>query len=322
MSDTEDTDVDLTGEYWDIAGIVGELSAARRRWRQGQQRHAEYGAEGFPSRANLAKIMMSLCGALFPLRLGPSFVRIHNEDAFVAETLNTALSRLYGQIRLELAYARDEAADDDDDAARIIGAFAATLPELRGLLDTDVEAAFIGDPAARSVDEVLICYPSMLAIIHHRLAHQLYRLGAPLVARIISEIAHSRTGIDIHPGATIGDSFFIDHGNGVVIGETTIIGSRVRLYQGVTLGARSFPTDEDGQLQKAVPRHPIVEDDVVVYAGATVLGRIIVGRGSVIGGNVWLTDSVPAGSNVRQAKAHYEITTRVDVSAPHRVHAG
>lgn len=312
-----------TGEYWNLDQIVGELSAARRKWREEQKHHAEYGAEGFPSRANLAKILMSLCGALFPLRLGPSFVRTHNEDAFVAETLQTALSRLYGQIRLELAYVLKESEDSavDAEAARIIGIFASRLPALRGILDTDVEAAFQGDPAARSVDEVLICYPSMLAIIHHRLAHELHRLGAPLVARIISEIAHSRTGIDIHPGASIGESFFIDHGNGVVIGETAIVGDRVRLYQGVTLGARSFPADEAGKLQKAWPRHPIVEDDVVIYAGATILGRIIVGRGSVIGGNVWLTDSVPAGSNVRQAKAQYEITTRVDVSAPHRVHA-
>lgn len=309
--------------YWDIAALTSALGAARSRWRQSQQHHAEYGAEGFPSRANLAKIMESLCGALFPLRLGPSFVRLHNEDAYVAETLQTVLSRLYGQIRLELIYAlRDEpAAALDREAARIIGGFAQCLPALRELLDTDVDAAFLGDPAARSVDEVLICYPSMLAIIHHRLAHRLHELGAPLVARIISEIAHGKTGIDIHPGATIGRSFFIDHGTGVVIGETAIVGDRVRLYQGVTLGARSFPADGKGALEKAQPRHPIIEDDVVVYAGATILGRIIVGSRSVIGGNVWLTDSVPADSNVRQAKARYEVTSRVEVSAPHRVHA-
>ncbi len=309
--------------YWDLDRLVSDLGMARTRWRDAQQHHAEYGAEGFPSRANLAKIMSSLCGALFPLRLGPSFVRAHNEDAFVAQTLQTALSRLYGQIRLELLYAMhgSPAAEVDREASQIIGNFAQSLPGLRELLDTDVEAAFMGDPAARSVDEVLICYPSMLAIIHHRLAHRLYDLGAPLVARIISEIAHSRTGIDIHPGATIGRSFFIDHGTGVVIGETAIVGDRVRLYQGVTLGARSFPADERGALAKALPRHPIIEDDVVIYAGATILGRIIVGSRSVIGGNVWLTDSVPANSNVRQAKAQYEVTSRVEVSAPHRVHA-
>jgi serine O-acetyltransferase len=309
--------------YWRIDRLVSDLSAARTRWRQAQRHHAEYGSEGFPSRDNLAKIMAALCGALFPLRLGPSFVRLSNEDAYVAQTLQTVLSRLYGQIRLEQIYAlKDEPVEAvDAQAARIIGAFAESLPAIRELLDTDVDAAFLGDPAARSVDEVLICYPSMLAIIHHRLAHRLYELGAPLVARIISEIAHGKTGIDIHPGARIGRSFFIDHGTGVVIGETAIVGDRVRLYQGVTLGARSFAVDENGALEKAQPRHPIVEDDVVIYAGATILGRVIVGSRSVIGGNVWLTDSVPADSNVRQAKAHYELTSRVEVSAPHRVHA-
>ncbi|MGW8202323.1 serine O-acetyltransferase EpsC [Sphingomonas bisphenolicum] len=322
MADGQDDDRIVEG-YWDIAALTAELGAARSQWRQAQQHHAEYGAEGFPSRDNLTRIMQSLCGALFPLRLGPSFVRLHNEDAYVAETLQTVLSRLYGQIRLELIYAlKDEPAEAvDREAARIIAAFAQSLPTLRVLLDTDVDAAFLGDPAARSVDEVLICYPSMLAIIHHRLAHRLHRLGAPLVARIMSEIAHGKTGIDIHPGATIGQSFFIDHGTGVVIGETAIVGDRVRLYQGVTLGARSFPADGKGALEKALPRHPIIEDDVVVYAGATILGRIIVGSRSVIGGNVWLTDSVPADSHVRQAKAHYEVTSRVEVSAPHRVHA-
>lgn len=321
MADGDMQDVGVG--YWDLGQLVADLAAARSRWRQEQQHHAEYGAEGFPSRANLVKITGALCGALFPLRLGPSFVRLHNEDAYVAETLQTVLSRLYGQIRLELIYAmKDEPiAAVDAAAARIIGDFAHSLPALRTLLDSDVEAAFLGDPAARSVDEVLICYPSMLAIIHHRLAHRLYELGAPLVARIISEIAHSYTGIDIHPGARIGHGFFIDHGTGVVIGETAIVGDRVRLYQGVTLGARSFPSDEKGALEKAQPRHPIIEDDVVIYAGATVLGRIIVGSRSVIGGNVWLTDSVPADSNVRQAKARHEVTSRVEVSAPHRVHA-
>jgi len=142
----------------------------------------------------------------------------------------------------------------------------------------------------------------MTAIIHHRLANALHELGARFLARIIADIAHSRTGIDIHPGARIGQSFFIDHGTGVVIGETAIIGDRVRLYQAVTLGARSFPKEADGTLVKAIPRHPIVEDDVVIYAGATVLGRITIGRGSTIGGNVWLTHSIPAGSQISQAR--------------------
>lgn len=289
--------------YWDLEGITAELGKIRRSWRSAQSHHAEYGGEGFPSRGDLSKIMDALCGALFPLRLGPSFVRLHNEDAFVEQTLQTALSRLYGQIRLELIYAMIDTPPHAIDvrAAETISAFAAELPALRRMLDTDVEAAFRGDPAARSVDEVLICYPSLVAITHHRLAHQLHLLGAPLVARIISEVAHGKTGIDIHPGAQIGHSFFIDHGTGVVIGETAVIGDRVRLYQGVTLGARSFPADERGALIKGEPRHPTVEDDVVIYAGATILGRITIGRDSEIGGNVWLTKSVAPGTRVSQA---------------------
>ena len=174
------------------------------------------------------------------------------------------------------------------------------------MLDADVESAYLGDPAARSVDEVLLCYPGILAVIHYRLAHALYALGVPLVARIISEIAHSITGIDIHPGARIGPGFFIDHGTGVVIGETTVIGQNVRLYQAVTLGAKRFTQDESGALEKGAPRHPILEDEVVVYAGATILGRITIGRGSSIGGNVWLTRSVPPGSHVSQASLQHE----------------
>ena len=307
----------MADSYWDIDHIVTKLSDIRRGWRAAQAHHAEYGGEGFPSRGDLNKIMEALCGALFPLRLGPNFVRLHNEDAFVAQTLQTGLSRLYGQIRLELIYAMADSEQDviDARAVAIIRDFAAELPRLRILLDTDVSAAFQGDPAARSVDEVLICYPSLLAIVHYRLAHRLHLLGASLVARIISEVAHGKTGIDIHPGAQIGESFFIDHGTGVVIGETAIIGNRVRLYQGVTLGARSFPANVDGTLLKDHPRHPIVEDDVVIYSGATILGRVVIGRGSEIGGNVWLTHNVPAGSRVLQAREQNEITTLRDQPA-------
>jgi serine O-acetyltransferase len=302
-ADTEDALLPA-GLYWDIDAISAELKAARADWRAAHRRNAEHGAVGFPSRHVIEKIMTALCGALFPLRLGPSFVRTHNEDAFVAQTLNTALQRLYGQIRLELAYSlgENDAWLIEDDAARIIRHFATALPGLRRLLDGDVEAAFAGDPAARSVDEVLICYPCVIAIIHHRLAHMLHGLGAPLVARIVSEIANSKTGIDIHPGAAIGESFFIDHGTGVVIGETAVIGRNVRLYQAVTLGARSFPIDDQGVLKKGLARHPRVEDDVVIYAGATILGPVTIGRGATIGGNVWITGDVPPGAIVNQAR--------------------
>jgi serine O-acetyltransferase len=184
----------------------------------------------------------------------------------------------------------------------IVREFAAGLPAIRGLLVSDLRAAYVGDPAATGYPEILLVYPGMMAVIHYRLAHALHRLGARFLARYISEIAHSQTGIDIHPGAEISGSFFIDHGTGVVIGETAVIGERVRLYQAVTLGARSFPTDEKGALIKGRLRHPIVEDDVVIYAGATILGRITIGRGSTIGGSVWLTQSVPPNSQITQAQ--------------------
>jgi serine O-acetyltransferase len=184
--------------------------------------------------------------------------------------------------------------------------FAERLPALRSLLASDARAAFEGDPAATSPDEVVASYAGVHAIINHRIAHELYTLGVPLIPRILAELSHGATGVDIHPGARIGASFFIDHGTGVVIGETCEIGERVRLYQGVTLGARSFPTDEHGRPIKGSLRHPIVEDDVVIYAGATILGRIRVGRGASIGGNVWVTADVPAGSRVRQAEARQQ----------------
>ncbi|PTB21840.1 serine acetyltransferase [Trinickia symbiotica] len=202
----------------------------------------------------------------------------------------------------------------DARAIEAVQAFAQRLPEIRALLDTDVIAAYHGDPAAGSVDEVLLCYPGVLAMIHHRLAHELYRLGLPLLARIVAELAHAETGIDIHPGARIGAGFFIDHGTGVVIGETAIIGERVRLYQAVTLGAKRFPRNADGHLEKGLARHPIVEDDVVVYAGATILGRVTIGRGATIGGNVWITHDVAPGSHVTQASLRNESARSPDIA--------
>jgi serine O-acetyltransferase len=209
-----------------------------------------------------------------------------------------------------LQFAADQtvSADElDTQSESLVQEFASGLPEIRRLLETDILAAYEGDPAARSVDEVLACYPGITAMIHHRLAHSLYRLGLPLIARMTAEISHSTTGIDIHPGAQIGGHFFIDHGTGVVIGETAIIGERVRLYHGVTLGAKRIAVDESGALMKGNARHPIVEDDVVIYAGATILGRVTIGRGSVIGGNVWITRSVAPGTQVSQAKARHEV---------------
>jgi len=298
-----------TSPDWELDRIVADLRAVRHRWRESQKRHLEIGGRELPSRTAVQDIVGALCGALFPMRLGPPDLRQETEDFYVGQTLDASLSALLQQVRLELHYnARHGGADlqkTEDYAVDLVRAFATELPALRATLDTDVLAAYAGDPAAHSVDEVLLCYPGVLAITHHRLANVLWRLGVPLLARIVAEIAHTATGIDIHPGATIGPSFFIDHGTGVVIGETTIIGERVRLYQAVTLGAKSFPSDEGGKLRKGLPRHPIVESDVVIYAGATILGRVTIGRGSTIGGNVWLTRSVPPGSHVTQAHSQH-----------------
>jgi serine O-acetyltransferase len=182
------------------------------------------------------------------------------------------------------------------------------LPEIRKMLQEDIQAAYEGDPAARSAMEIVMSYPGILAVTTHRIAHSLYKHKVPLIPRVMSEHAHSRTGIDIHPGANIGPGFFIDHGTGVVIGETCNIGKHVKLYQGVTLGALSFDKDEDGHLIKGNKRHPDVEDDVIIYAGATILGgKTVIGKGAVIGGNVWLIHSVPAGSKVYNKQPSPEI---------------
>ena len=186
------------------------------------------------------------------------------------------------------------------DAKAIVAAFLARLPEVKRLVATDVQAAYEGDPAATSPMEVVMAYPGLYAVTIHRLAHELYNLKVPIIPRIMSELAHSKTGIDIHPGATIGEHFFIDHGTGVVVGETTVIGKNVKLYQGVTLGAKSFQKDpETGALVKGIKRHPNVEDNVVIYAGATILGGdTTIGHDSEIGGSVWLIESVPPNSRV------------------------
>ena len=190
----------------------------------------------------------------------------------------------------------------DEKASRLARQLLSNLPRLRERVFEDATAAWRGDPSCRHPIEALYAFPGIFAVTRHRIANILYHLDVPLLPRLIAENAHHRTGIDIHPGATIGREFFIDHGTGIVIGETAVVGDRVTLYQGVTLGAKSFPVDKStGRLVKGLPRHPIVEDDVTIYASATVLGRITVGRGSIIGGNVWLTHSVPPNSRISQA---------------------
>lgn len=292
---------------WDIEGIVADLREARRR--SLRVTSAGNRRAPIPSPQLLQQVVDRLYASLFPRHAGAID---HSEEGlafFVGSTLNEALLLLAEQIRREhgfvdpLRHAQDHSLRS---AEGIVAEFAQRLPHIYELLEKDIRAAYDGDPSARSTEEVLLSFPGVKAVIYHRIAHALHSLGAPVVARIIAELAHSQTGIDIHPGAKIAASFFIDHGTGVVIGETAVIGERVRIYQAVTLGAKRFSINEQGALVKGEPRHPIVEDDVVIYAGATILGRITVGRGSSIGGNVWLTRSVPASSTIVQAQARSE----------------
>ena len=285
---------------------VDALTLALRDLRHLSQRRRYRGkTPSLPARQSVIAAFDDLVSALYPRHFGPQGLSAEELDAFVARTLRSALRALQGQIKLELAL--DAVATlDHARAAEIASAFAAALPSVRALADSDARAGFEGDPSAASVDEVIFSFPGFAAVLRHRMAHLLYRLGAPILARIASEDAHGRTGVDIHPGAEVGERFFIDHGTGVVIGETAIVGRNVRLYQGVTLGAKRFETDEAGRLRRSYPRHPIVEDDVVIYAGATVLGRVTIGRGATIGGGVWLTQSAPSGSHITQATPRQE----------------
>lgn len=292
-----------TTPVWGIQSLVSELREIRVQSLENRQRRHQ--PPKLPSRQLLSQIVEQLAAVMFPNRLGFADLNEENIDYFVGHSLDSLLRELTGQLALELQFTAASALSSNDahgQALALSQQFAQQLPAIRRLLDSDIQAAFEGDPAARSPDEVLVCYPGIIAVLHHRVAHVLYRLNLPLIARMIAELAHSATGIDIHPGAEIGDSFFIDHGTGVVIGETAIIGRRVRIYQAVTLGAKRFEKEENGMLVKGNARHPIVEDDVVIYAGATILGRITIGKGSVIGGNVWLTHSVPAESHISQAQ--------------------
>ena len=294
---------------WNLHQIVEQLRNLRSEWRQSTKPDGV--TYELPSQIALADILEGLSAVLFPRHFGPAALTEETVDHFIGRTLDGALQSLHTQVCRELRLASGQPGNGtpqlNAQACKMASAFAANLPMVRGLLESDILAAYQGDPAARSIDEVLFCYPGIVAIARHRLAHELYLLGAPLLARIISELAHSATGIDIHPGARIGGSFFIDHGTGVVIGETAVIGQRVRLYQGVTLGAKRFAVDENGALLKGGDRHPIIEDNVVIYAGATILGRVTIGRGSTIGGNVWLTRSVPPGSTITQAQARNDV---------------
>ncbi|MDE2391001.1 MAG: serine acetyltransferase [Rhodospirillales bacterium] len=282
-----------------VAGLRHSREVTHKIRHQGDVRE-------LPCRATLMQIRDGLLAALFPSHYGCSNLTDETIDYYVGHTLSRTLGALTEQVRrglLLLAPEHKNRFEQADCAAcDIVRDFAAQLPALRTALVSDLKAAYRGDPAAASLAEVLLCYPGMRAVIHYRIAHALSKLGAPLIPRMLASISQTETAIDIHPDAQIGPHFFIDHGVGVVIGQTAILGENVRLYQHVTLGAKRFTEDTTGALVKGEPRHPIIEDNVVIYAGATILGRVTVGRDSVIGGNVWLTRSVPPGSFVSQAQ--------------------
>lgn len=272
--------------------------------------HQYKDGDPLPSGKSLRRIVELSREILFPGYFGNSTVHRRTINYHIGVNVEELFGLLTEQIQAGLCFGLENTPSDNvikkipdrDTAASIAARFISKLPEIRRILATDVEAAYYGDPAATCFGEIICCYPIIRAITNYRIAHELYMLNVPLIPRIITEMAHSETGIDIHPGAQIGHHFTIDHGTGVVIGATCIIGNNVKLYQGVTLGAKSFPLDENGNPIKGIARHPILEDDVIVYSNATILGRITIGKGATIGGNIWVTDSVPAGSRIVQRR--------------------
>ena len=259
--------------------------------------------EPLPSAEVLSEVVTTVRALLFPGYFGNLTLFGQNINGYIEENLKQLQKMLSEQILAGLCFSAPCALDINRlkiEAQEKTLLFIERLPVLRQMLSTDVEATYNGDPAANSYSEVIFCYPGIRAISSYRIAHELHKLEVPLIPRIISELAHFETGIDIHPEAQIGSYFTIDHGTGVVIGATSIIGCNVQIYQGVTLGAKSFPLDANGNPIKGIPRHPIIEDDVIIYANATVLGRITVGKGAIIGGNVWVTENVSAGARVLQ----------------------
>jgi serine O-acetyltransferase len=283
--------------------LVGEIV----RTYQGDSGINFIDATNLPVRSKIAEILELLTEVLFPGYTGKRTVTKANVNFVVIDLLYHIYTELSEQIERAYKYrCRMEKCDTGDCRAMAedaTGHLLSELPKIREMLKGDVGAAFDGDPAAKSYEEIVLSYPCLTAIATYRIAHELYFKEVPLIPRIMTEHAHARTGIDIHPGARIGRNFFIDHGTGVVIGETTVIGNNVKIYQGVTLGALSFSKDERGRIIKGSKRHPTIEDNVTIYAEATILGDVTIGRDTVIGGNVWIKESVPAGVTVTMGKA-------------------
>ena len=304
MSVPQDFSTDLAASHEDLLGpVVDALAAAALRGRRVQSGERLV----LPSREIVLRCIEGIRQIFFPGFFGAADLHEKSVHYYIGATLDRVMHDLAEQMTRAFACANEfqdgKCTDCRVRAEVAVNALIGRLPEVRRLVATDVDAAFDGDPALQIKEEAIFSYPGVFAVTEQRIAHELYKLGVPLIPRMITEHAHSLTGIDIHPGARIGERFFIDHGTGVVIGETARIGRNVRIYQGVTLGAKSFPLDEFGRPIKGIDRHPIVEDDVVIYAGATILGRITVGRGASVGGNVWVTKSVPPGGKVAQAAA-------------------
>lgn len=291
-----------------VKDLTNQLEAAIRELSDtdsmGGMFHEHRDGAPLPSGPALQEIV-ELCRAiLFPGFYGKSNLNSKTLPFHVGVNVERLYQLLSEQIMAGLCFVqgKDEPVCPIEKGQRLAAEFIAKLPDLRRILATDVEASYNGDPAATSRGEVISCYPVIKAVSNYRIAHELFLLDVPLIPRIITEMAHSETGIDIHPEAQIGHHFTIDHGTGVVIGATCIIGNNVKLYQGVTLGAKSFPMDENGHPIKGIPRHPILEDDVIVYSNATILGRITIGKGTIIGGNLWVTESTKPGEHLVQAK--------------------
>lgn len=270
--------------------------------------HQHKDGESLPSGKTLKEIVELSRAVLFPGYFGRSSINSRTINYHIGVNVERLFELLTEQIQAGLCFGVENngmVTDNKpckDTAERLATEFIKRLPDIRCILATDVEAAYYGDPAATCFGEIICCYPVIRAITNYRIAHELHKLNVPLIPRMITEMAHSETGIDIHPGAKIGNHFTIDHGTGVVIGATCIIGNNVKLYQGVTLGAKSFPMDDNGNPIKGIPRHPILEDNVIVYSNATILGRITIGNGATIGGNIWVTESVPEGARIVQRR--------------------
>lgn len=289
-----------------LKATVAELSGSRSLY---DLCHMRWNGEPLPSQPAIKEIIGLCREILFPGFFGNDDVNSYNLEYITGLRCERLYSLLCNQISAGLALKECNCKEIDHNAIAtnaddIAMSFISRLPEIRRVLHTDVCAVYRGDPAAESREEVIYCYPAIKAISNYRIAHALLTLGVPVIPRMISEMAHSETGIDIHPGATIGEYFAIDHGTGVVIGATAIIGNNVKLYQGVTLGAKSFTYDENNNPVKGIPRHPVIGDNVVIYSNTSVLGRITIGNNAVIGGNIWVTEDVAENEKLVQAKAN------------------